>query len=228
MEKKVRLQKYLADAGVASRRAAETLILAGRIKVNGETVKVLGVKIEPSKDKVEYKGKSLKPKIKTVYIVLHKPLAYVTACKDQYEKTVLDLVDIPERVFPVGRLDKDSTGLVLLTNDGDLAYKLTHPKFEHVKEYVVEVDKNISPMQLAQLKKGVRLDEKKTYPAQIKRLGPKRFLIAIHEGRNRQVRHMCQHVGLKVTRLKRTRIGKLELGDLAEGQWRFVPLRAIV
>lgn len=225
---KIRLQKFLADAGVASRRAAENLILAGKIKVNGKVVKVLGFKVDPDEDQVEYKREILKPKSKKVYIVLHKPFGYVTACQDQREKTVLDLVDVPERVFPVGRLDKDSTGLVLLTNDGDLAYKLTHPKFKHVKEYLVEVDKNISPTQLKQLKKGVSLDEQKTYPAQIKRLGAKKFLIAIHEGRNRQVRRMCQHVGLKVTRLKRTRLGKLHLGNLAEGEWRRVPLRAIV
>lgn len=212
----------MAECGVASRRSSEALILKGNVKVNGAVVKTLGTKVNPQRDVVEFNGKALKTAHKKIYIMLNKPRGVVTSCKQYQEKTILDLVDIEERIFPVGRLDKDTEGLILLTNDGEAAYKLTHPKFEHEKEYLVEVNEKISPKQIDQLKKGISLDGKKTAFARIKRLSDKKFLMTIHEGMNRQIRKMCKRVGLTVTRLKRIRIGKIELEDLKSGEWRFL------
>ena len=214
----IRLQKFLADCGVASRRAAEKLIINGKVKVNGQIVTTLGTRVSPASDKIEYGGRCLKPRRNFIYIILNKPVGFISACSTKAgEKTVLDLVKVKDRVFPVGRLDKDSEGLLLLTNDGELAHKLMHPSFEHEKEYEVEVQENILPGQLVSLRCGIRLADGMTCPARVKKFGLRRLSITIHEGRNRQVRRMCAAVGLTVLRLKRVRIGELRLGSLPVG-----------
>ncbi|MFA5876077.1 MAG: pseudouridine synthase, partial [Candidatus Margulisiibacteriota bacterium] len=173
-----RLQKYLADCGVASRRAAEKLITSGQVKVNGQVVAILGAKVDQEKDKVEYRGQVVSPQPRHIYIILNKPVGYLSACSAKKgEKTVLDLVKVPERIFPVGRLDKDSEGLLLLTNDGEFAHKLMHPSFEHEKEYVVAVHEKVSPRQISHLRDGVLLEDGKTYPARVKQLGAKEFSV---------------------------------------------------
>ena len=196
-----RLQKFLAEAGIASRRKSEELIAAGRVQVNGQVVRELGVKIDPAKDKVLFDNKPVKAQeTKKVYIMLHKPEGYVTTAKEQFGRpAVLDLVQgVKERIFPVGRLDYDTSGLLLLTNDGDLTYKLTHPK--PAKIQILEKEKDM------------------------------RFCTAeiiIHEGKNRQVRKMCEAIKHPVAQLKRVATGELTLGDLPKGKYRYLTEREI-
>jgi pseudouridine synthase len=224
----MRLQKFLADCGLASRRAAEKLITSGKVKVNGQIVAELGTKVDPAKDKVEYNGRAVSSRSRRVYIILNKPAGYLSACSAKKgEKTVLDLVKVPERIFPVGRLDKDSEGLLILTNDGGLAHKLMHPSFEHEKEYVVLVREKLSPHQINHLRNGVLLEDGKTCPARVRPLGPKEFSITIHEGRNRQIRRMCAALNLTVVRLRRVRVGQLKLGSLGVGKWKFIKAESI-
>ncbi|HUT21798.1 MAG TPA: pseudouridine synthase [Candidatus Bipolaricaulota bacterium] len=219
----IRLQKYLADCGIASRRSAEELILRGKVKVNGKTVKELGVKVD-LKDKVEFNGKIVKPEQKKIYIMLNKPIGYLSTVKKGKEKgkTVLDLVKVKERLFPIGRLDKDSSGLLILTNDGDLALKLTHPRFEKEKEYSVTVDKEITKSFIEQMKKGVKITEGKTLPAKVKQTDSKNFQIVLREGKNRQIRRMCESLGYRVRSLSRIRINKLKLAGLKSGEFRYL------
>src|SRR3989344_5443562 len=198
----VRIQKYLSEAGICSRRKGEEYITQGLIKINGKVITELGTKIDPSKDKIELNKKIIIAKNKSVYIILNKPVGIVTTCAKYDERSVLDLIKIKERVYPVGRLDKDSEGLLLLTNDGVLAYRLTHPKFDHEKEYEVELKEKIFDGALDKLEKGVMIDGTKTKPARITRIGPHNFRIALTEGRNRQIRRMCQKVGSEVVSLK--------------------------
>lgn len=217
----IRLQKYLADCGIASRRRAEVFILQGKVKVNGKVVKKLGTKVGPE-DKVEFNGKVVKPKREKVYIMLNKPVGYLSTVKKGKEKgkTVLDLVDAPWRVFPVGRLDKDSSGLLILTNDGDLALKLTHPRYQKEKEYEVEVNKPITKNFINSMRRGVSLSGKKTVRAKVEQIGLKKFKIILKEGRKRQIRRMCEKLGYEVEKLHRTRINELSLGDLKSGKFR--------
>lgn len=222
----LRLQKFLADCGVASRRKAEELIKAGRVKVNGETVREMGVKIDENRDVVEYNGCCVKPQKKMIYIMLNKPVGYVTTVSDDKERaTVMELVeDIPVRIYPVGRLDYDTEGLLLMTNDGDLTYRITHPKNNVKKTYEAEVSGNIGMETLTKLRQGVVIDGKRTSPAKVEvtgatRLGTK-VRITIHEGRNRQVRKMFEAVGCSVKRLKRTEEAGLKLGHTPLGRWR--------
>jgi pseudouridine synthase len=216
----------MANAGVASRRKAEELILAGKVKVNGVTVRELGTKVNPGADLVEVEGKKIPAMVKPVYYMLNKPRGYVTTARDQFNRlTVLDLLDdVKSRVYPVGRLDYETEGLLLLTNDGELAYKLTHPKNQVDKVYEVLVDGSVSNHTLQQLAKGVMLDDGKTLPAKVKVLKhwPHQTLVelTIREGRNRQVRRMMAAVGHKVKELKRTKIAFLKLRDLKQGQYR--------
>lgn len=219
----LRLQKYLADCGIASRRKCEELIQKGLVKVNEIVTTELGTKIDSEKDKIEYNNKEIKPKNKFIYIMLNKPIRYVTSMDQKGKRTVKELTkQIKERIFPVGRLDEYSQGLLLMTNDGDMAYKLTHPKFEHEKEYIVQVTSEITCQQIKQLETGIEIEGEKTWPAKIKRNSKNEFNIIIHEGRNRQIRKMCEELGLTVKMLKRIRIGPIILKNLAEGQWRYL------
>ena len=216
----VRLQKFLSAAGVCSRRKGEELIVNGKVAVNGEIVVELGTKIDPDQDQVEVDGEVVQPAHTLVYIALNKPRDYVSSCSHPGEKVVVDLVDIPERIYPVGRLDKDSTGLLLLTNDGRLHHRLSHPSFDHEKEYDVKVAKPISDGALQKLRDGLPLMGTKTRPARITRISPRRFRIVLQEGKNRQIRRMVRKVGNEVTRLQRKRFSSIKLGSLPTGQWR--------
>lgn len=218
----VRLQKYLADRGVASRRKCEEYIAQGFIKVNGEVITKMGVKVDPDIDKVDVSPEIKLIKQKLVYIMLNKPTGYVTTSAQTEGKTVYDIIRVPERIFSVGRLDKDSSGLLLLTNDGEIAFRLAHPSFEHEKEYEVTVHGSITKGALKKLQDGVKLWGIKTMPARIIKTGRSSFNIVLHEGRNRQIRRMCRKIGFPVKTLNRIRIGKIILGDLQIGRWKYL------
>ena len=224
----VRLQKYIAMCGVASRRAAEQLIEKGDVFVNGERVTEQGVKVEIGADEVCVSGKKIKPSEKLYYIMLNKPQGYVSTVKDQFERpTVIDLLgeEIKERIFPVGRLDYDTEGLLLMTNDGDFAYKITHPKHNVEKTYIAVLNKGLTKDGLIRLRRGVEIDGFVTAPAKVEILdikGISAVKITIHEGKNRQVRKMFEAVGLKVMQLQRISISGVELGNLPIGRWRYL------
>ncbi len=204
-----RLQKILSARGIASRRKAEEYIAAGLVKVNGKVMKV-GDKADPDKDTIEVDGKVLQARQEMLYYVVYKPVGVVTEniSREDGSQSVRDLLpkDLQGKVYPVGRLDKDSEGLLLLTNDGVLAYRLTHPKFEHEKEYAVTVAEEIKEGQLEKMRRGMTLSGEKTKPAILRKTGDRNFKIALTEGKNRQIRRMCQKVGLTVARLERIRI----------------------
>ena len=216
----MRLQKYLSAAGVCSRRKGEKHILVGRVSVNGEVISQLGVQVDPEKDEVRFDGKLLQLTKDHLYIALNKPVGVVSSCDHRGKKLVVDLVDVGTRIYPVGRLDKDSEGLLLLTNDGALHQRLSHPKFGHEKEYQVTVMRPIDDRALQRMREGVLLGEKATHPAQVKRTAADRFSIILKEGRNRQIRRMAKAVRAKVKRLIRVRIAHIRLGDLKPGKWR--------
>jgi 23S rRNA pseudouridine2605 synthase len=220
-----RLQKYLARSGVASRRAAEQLMLARRVRVNGRVVDRLGSTVEPNRDRVEVDGRVVAGPEPFRYVALHKPSGVLsTAADPRGRPTVVDLVGSDARLYPVGRLDYDSEGLIILTNDGDLALRLTHPRHSVEKEYRVLIRGHPGEEELNRLRDGVCLDGIMTAPAAVDVLPSSedaRWLrIVLHEGRNRQIRRMTEAVGLRVRRLIRTRIGPLRLGRLAPGRWR--------
>ena len=225
----IRLQKFFTDCGVMSRRAAEAEIAAGRVKVNGQTAEI-GMKIDPFKDTVHYMGKRIQPKKKGefVYIMLNKPRGYITSTKDpQGRKCVTDLLEgVEERVYPIGRLDLTSEGILLLTNDGELANRLTHPKHSIPKIYRVKVDKQISEHQLEILRSELVIDDYKIQPVdvevtEIDESGTV-LKMTLFEGRNRQIRKMCEIADLKVKRLNRVAIGSLKLNNLGVGKWRYL------
>lgn len=221
-----RLQKYLARAGVASRRQAEEYIKDGSIKVNGQVITEMGFKLDPAKDKVTVNGKSVQAEEELVYILLNKPPLVITTLQDPQQRTkVTDLLTgVKQRVYPVGRLDYQTEGLLLLTNDGELAHRLTHPSYKVAKTYLVKVKGNLNRETQQMLRDGVTLEDGITQPAQLKVIaegkGFTRFAITIREGRNRQIRRMCDAVGYSVTSLQRVSFGPLELGDLALGKYR--------
>ena len=224
-----RLQKYLANCGVASRRKCEEYIKQGKIKVNGEIVTELGTKINPEKDIIEFENKKIKQNLKNIYILLNKPIGYVTTTDDQFGRdTVLDLVKVRERIVPVGRLDMYTSGALILTNDGDFVYKVTHPKHEIEKTYTVTVKGIVQNSEVEQLRQGVKIEEYITKPAKVKILKTdtekdiSRLEITIHEGKNRQVRKMCEAVGRKVLALHRSKIGNIGVKDLELGKWRYL------
>lgn len=224
-----RLQKYLAECGVASRRKCEEYILQGKVQVNGKTVTELGTKINPQKDKIKFENKEIQKEKKNIYILLNKPIGYVTTADDQFGRdTVLDLVKVKERIVPVGRLDMYTSGALILTNDGDFIYKVTHPKHEINKTYTVTVKGIVKNNEVEQLRKGVNIDDYITKPANVKILKTdaekdiSRLEITIHEGKNRQVRKMCESVGKKVIALHRSKIGNIEVKDLELGKWRYL------
>lgn len=218
----VRLQKFLSTAGVCSRRQGEKYITGGMVAVNGRIVTELGTRVDPELDTVEFKGRLIKPRQELVYIVLNKPKGYVTTCDQPGARIVMDLLDISERVYPVGRLDKDSTGLLLLTNDGRLHHTLSHPSFDHEKEYDVKVKSPISDQALEKMARGLPMMGSRTREARITRISRQRFLMVLKEGKNRQIRRMVRKVGNQVSSLKRIKMAGIRLGHLEPGAWRFL------
>lgn len=226
MAKDVRLQKVLADSGIASRRKAEELIAAGAVKVNGVTAKI-GDKVDPKTDKIIVKGKPVETHAQNgVYIMLHKPRGFITTMSDEMDRRcVAELVkEIPGRIYPVGRLDRESEGLLLMTNDGAFANAMTHPSRHVPKTYRVTVRPSVTEDQLTQIAVGIEIDGRKTAPADVRVISqePGRVVleIVLYEGRNREIRRMCESLGLEVARLKRTAVGPVRLGMLQQGKWR--------
>jgi 23S rRNA pseudouridine2605 synthase len=219
----IRLQKYLADAGVASRRACEELIVSGRVSVNGKIVTKLGTKINPENAKVALDGKAIKQKITKTYIAFYKPRGVLSTMSDPSGRRSLSsfFSDWSERLFHVGRLDKESEGLILLTNDGDWAQKIAHPKFGLVKKYRVATDRALSAREIEQLKAGVKIENGVARAISAKRI-PEGVEIAIHEGRNQIIRKMIEALGIEVLALIRTEIGSIKLGELKAGKWRYL------
>lgn len=222
---KVRLQKFLAESGVASRRKSEELIEQGKVKVNGKLA-MIGDKISPKKDTVTVNGKKITKTKSHTYIVLHKPRGFITTMSDEMDrKCVAQLIkDVPGRVYPVGRLDKDSEGMLLFTNDGEFANAMTHPTKHVPKTYRVTVRPGITDDQITALTTGIIIDDRKTAPASVRVVSKEEnrvvLEIILYEGRNRQIRKMCEALGLEVARLKRTAIGSIKLGMLKQGDWR--------
>ena len=233
--KEERLQKYLASAGIASRRKCEELILQGKIEVNGRTVTELGTKVN-SKDIIKYNGKMVKPEEEKIYILLNKPIGYVTTAHEQFGRDkVLDLIKINKRIVPVGRLDMYTSGALILTNDGELVNKLTHPKNEIDKTYNATLKGIITEQEIEKLRTGVIIDnDYLTKPAKVKILkidedeNISRVQITIHEGKNRQIRKMCEAIDKKVIALHRSKIGKLDVKDLKPGEWKYLKLNEIL
>lgn len=226
----MRINKYIASCGIASRRKAEELILENRVKVNGKIINELSFQINEDKDKVEVDGKLIGLEEKLVYIMLNKPEGYVTTVKDQFDrKSVIDLVkDVGARVYPIGRLDYETSGLLLLTNDGDLTYKLTHPKHEVDKTYIATVKGIPTQSEITNFEKGLYIEDYKTAPAKIKIVKTnieKNYAVCeikIHEGRNRQVRKMCKEINHPVMNLRRKAMGKIVLKDVEVGKYRYL------
>ncbi|MEE0867447.1 MAG: pseudouridine synthase [Clostridia bacterium] len=222
----MRLQKYIAQCGVASRRAAEKIISQGRVRVNGEIIDFMGFEVDPKTDTVEVDSKVLHEEKKKYYIMLNKPKNYVTTVSDDLGRpTVMELVeDIDARIYPVGRLDFETSGLLLMTNDGDFANSVTHPASEINKVYIAVTDKPLDEEQLNALREGVIIDDFKTSPARVENLKKVKYgfevKITIHEGKNRQVRKMLEAVGARAVSLKRISVGSITLGNLPEGKWR--------
>ena len=220
-----RLQKYMASCGVASRRKCEEIILSGKVKVNGNVINELGTKVIPNKDIVEYNGKRILPEEEKVYIMLNKPEGYITSVKDEKNrKTVIDLIDVKERIYPIGRLDYDSSGLLLLTNDGNIYNKIIHPRVKIVKKYIAVVKGEFKTRELNKFKGGIDIGGYVTAPAEIKIIkfedNKTTVEIGIHEGKNRQIRKMCSALGHDVIALKRIAIGNIKLGYLKRGEYR--------
>jgi len=226
----VRLNKHLADLGIASRRKADELIAAGQVFVNSK-IGNMGQQIDPEHDEIRVADAVLEQQKKQMYILLNKPTGYVTsnmATKTE-PKIVLDLVDVPERIFPVGRLDKDTSGLLILTTDGVLAYRLTHPSFDCEKEYEAALDTPLTAERIHKIETGMQLNYQKTKPTEIRQLGPRRARIILREGKNRQVRRIFGKVGCEVVKLKRVRVKGLQLDEdaLPVGQWRYLTAEEI-
>lgn len=229
MKEEVRLQKFLANSGVASRRKSEELIKEGRIRVNGNIVTELGIKIDVQNDSVVYNGKEVKLNDEYVYILLNKPISYVSTVKEQFGRdSVMDLVKTNKRLVPVGRLDMYTSGALILTNDGDFVYQVTHPKHEIEKTYTVTLKGIIKESEVNELKNGVTIEEYITKPAKVKILkideekSQSRLEITIHEGRNRQVRKMCEAIGYSVLALHRSEIAGIGVKDVPLGKWRYL------
>jgi len=225
---KIRLNKYLALAGVASRREADRMISEGRVSVNGEMIEALGSQVNTEKDRVEVDGKRVKRLKSDIYLMLNKPPGYLVTAKDPFQRpTIMDLLpSVKERIFPVGRLDFDSEGLVLLTNDGDLAYRLMHPSYQVIKEYRLWIKPIPDRSTLAALEKGISLDGKKTARAKFRILTTTvkgtLLMAKLHEGRKRELRRMFEYKGFRVLALKRVKLGSLDLGPLKKGEWRYL------
>ena len=232
-----RLQKYMASCGVASRRKCEEYILDGRVKINGSICTELGIKVNPNVDKVFFDDVLIKKEEKKVYILLNKPTGYITSVKDEKgRKTILDLVKVEERIYPIGRLDYDSSGLIILTNDGDIYNKIIHPRVTLKKKYIAECFGVFTESDLKKFKSGIDIGGYITAEADIEVISKEKFYnkrnntsdfkstveIAIHEGKNRQIRKMCSSLNHEVISLKRVAIGKINLGFLKLGEWRYL------
>ena len=230
----VRLQKFLANQGVCSRRKAEEHILNGDVKVNGKVVNELGIKIDPVKDKIYFRNEFVGKVEKKVYILLNKPIGYVTTTKDQFERnTVLDLINIPEKVLPVGRLDMYTSGALILTNDGEFIYKVTHPKYEIEKTYNVTLKGIVIKEELDKIRNGVQIEHYVSEKAKVRLLkldkerNISRVEITIHEGKNREVRKMCAAICRKVLALHRSKIENINVKDLKLGEWRYLSSKEV-
>lgn len=230
----IRLQKYLSNQGVCSRRKAEEYILDGYVKVNGIIVTELGTKINPEKDEIIFKGNKIGKIENKVYILLNKPIGYVTTTKDQFDReTVLDLVKVKEKILPVGRLDMYTSGALILTNDGEFIYKVTHPKYEVEKTYNVTVKGIITKEEIKKLEQGVEIDDYVSGKAKVKILKTdkekdiSRIEITIHEGKNREVRKMCSGIGRKVLALHRSKIENINVKSLKLGEWRYLTKKEV-
>jgi len=227
----IRVQKYLSDAGICSRRKAEQYIIEGKVKVNGKIVS-LGAKVNEN-DEVYFENKKVKLQTKKIYIMLNKPVNYITTVKDQFNRlTVMDLIkDIDYRLVPVGRLDYDTSGLLIMTNDGDLVYKLTHPKHNINKVYIAKLEGILQKEQIYEFENGIYIDGYKTSNAKIEILNSNNKIsnvrITIHEGKNRQIRKMCSAIGHNVLALKRISVGNLYLGKLQVSKYRNLTLKEI-
>lgn len=224
-QKKIRLNRYLALCGLGSRRKCDDLIAAGAIRVNGKVMVEMGIRIDPEHDVVDYYNQRIQPQEKHIYLLLNKPLRVVTTASDEKKrKTVLDLINIQERIFPVGRLDFNTTGALLLTTDGKLSYILAHPKFEISKIYRVLLDKRIRPVDLHHFRKGFLLEERKTAPCkaeEIRIIDNSSYMeVELHEGRNRQIRKMFEVLGYQVKKLHRVEFAGLRVDNLKTGEWR--------
>jgi len=228
-----RLQKIIAHAGIASRRMAEKMISEGRISVNGKIVTELGTKVDIRKDEIRVDGKLISAEVSRVYLMLNKPKGYLTTLKETRERPIVtDLLEgVPERVFPVGRLDYDSEGLLIMTNDGDFAYRVQHPKFEITKTYLVKIKGRISKEEISMIKNGAKLDDGEFKPAHVAvgKINPKSswLELIIHEGRNRIIRRYFDSLGHPVTRLIRVAIGDIHLGDLRQGNFRYLQKKEV-
>ena len=229
----IRLQKYLAEAGIGSRRKCEEYIEQGKVKVNGN-IAALGTKVDPEKDKVEFEEKEINKIEENIYILLNKPIGYVTTVNDHFGRDkVLDLIKVKQRIVPVGRLDMYTSGALLLSNDGEFIYKITHPKHEIDKTYTVTVKGIITDQEVEKLRNGVEIEDYITKPAKVKILkideekNISRLAITIHEGKNRQVRKMCEAIGKKVQALHRSKIGNIDVKDLKIGTWRYLKPKEI-
>lgn len=230
----IRIQKYLANQGICSRRKAEEYIQEGFVKVNGVVVKELGTKINPEKDEVIFKGNNVGKVENKVYVLLNKPIGYVTTTKDQFNRdTVLDLVKIKEKILPVGRLDMYTSGALILTNDGEFIYRVTHPKYEVEKTYNVTLKGIITKEEVEKLENGVEIENYVSGKAKVKILKTdkekdiSRVEITIHEGKNREVRKMCAGIGRKVLALHRSKIESINVKDLKLGEWRYLTKKEI-
>ena len=226
----MRLNKFIALCGVASRRKADELIESGKVEVNGQVIKEMGFNVDEHKHIVKVNGKIIKPQEEKIYILLNKPEGYVTTVKDQFNrKNVIDLINgVKERIYPIGRLDYETSGLLILTNDGDLTYKLTHPKHEIDKTYIARVRGIPNSYKIKEFEKGLKIEDYITAPAKFKVLESNKDKnysiceIKIHEGRNRQVRKMCKEIGHPVYHLQRVSMGKIKLSNLEKGKWRYL------
>ena len=225
-EDEMRLNKYLAEAGVASRRKADELIAEGVVRVNGKIVTELGSKVNPQRDEVSVRGTPVYIEAQLFYILLNKPKDCITTTSDEKgRRTVMDLIPAEMHVYPVGRLDRNTTGALLLTNDGDLANRLMHPRFHAPKTYVIELASNIKPQHIERLRTGVKLDDGKTAPCEAEVLNPPHATVVglvLHEGRNRQVRRMFETLGYDVRKLDRVAYAGLTLSGLKRGDWRYL------
>jgi len=225
----IRIQKFLANNGICSRRKAEEYILNGNVKVNGKVVTELGTKINPEIDEVKFKDKSVSINHNKIYILLNKPIGYVTTAKDQFDRqTVMDLINIKEKIVPVGRLDMYTSGALILTNDGDFVYKITHPKNEVEKTYNVTLKGVITSQDIEKLRRGVKIEDYTSGEAKVRILKIdeekqiSRIEITIHEGKNREVRKMCSAIDKKVLALHRSKISFITVKDLKIGEWRYL------
>ncbi|GIV49515.1 MAG: hypothetical protein KatS3mg038_0036 [Candidatus Kapaibacterium sp.] len=226
----IRLNKFLADAGIASRRKADELIARGAVKINGRVVTELGTKVHPG-DLVTVDGKPISPYKHLTYIVLNKPKDYITTTRDERgRKTVLDLVPLKTRIYPVGRLDRNTTGILLLTNDGELAARLTHPRYGVEREYIVGLDKPLAPHHAQCIARGVELDGETTSPAEviISPSDERQVCIILREGKNHEVRRLFEHFGYEVLKLHRRRYGTITVQGLARGQYRHLTRQEVL